>query len=44
MTNSTKALAKLINEIDAHKHKDELIKLLNDQVADDTFIVNKVFS
>jgi PII-like signaling protein len=32
-------LPKLIEVIDKHEHKDELIELLNSQVAEDTYIV-----
>lgn len=42
MTNLSKTintLDQLTNAIDEHKHKYELIELINSQVADDTYIV-----
>tara|TARA_R100000700_G_C3162271_1_gene138099 strand:+ start:53 stop:268 length:216 start_codon:yes stop_codon:yes gene_type:complete len=41
MTNSTQEIrtAELIQEIKAHPHKEELIQLMFEQVADDTEVV-----
>ena len=33
-------LAELIRDIDNHPHKEELIKLMDEQVMDDTLLVN----
>ena len=44
MTNlnrSITTLAQLIEQVDNHSYKDELILLLNEQVADDTYIVSE---
>ena len=43
MTNTkfTKRLANLINQIESHDYKEELIKLIGDQVSDDTVTLQK---
>ena len=43
MTNlnrSINTLAQLIEQVDNHTNKEELIKLINEQVTDDTYIVS----
>ena len=39
LSRSIKDLDTLIDTIDAHKDKDELIQLINEQVTDDTYKV-----
>ena len=43
MTNlnrSINTLAQLIEQVDNHTNKEELIELINEQVTDDTYIVS----
>ena len=41
MTKQQQRIQDLLNQIESHEHKEELLKLMGEQVADDTYIVNK---
>lgn len=41
MTKQQQRIQALLNEIKTHEHKEELLKLMSEQVADDTWVVNK---
>ena len=41
MTKQQQRIQALLNQIESHEHKEELLKLMGEQVADDTWIVNK---
>jgi len=41
LTRSITTLGALTAAIDAHDHKDELISIINSQIEDDTYIVEK---
>ena len=41
MTKHQQKIQDLLNQIEGHEHKEELLKLMREQVADDTWIVNK---
>ena len=41
MTKQQRKIQELLNQIESHEHKEELLKLMAEQVADDTWIVNK---
>lgn len=41
MTKQQRKIQNLLNQIEGHEHKEELLKLMREQVADDTWIVNK---
>lgn len=41
MTKQQRKIQDLLNQIESHEHREELLKLMREQVADDTWIVNK---
>ena len=41
MTKQQRKIQNLLNQIEGHEHREELLKLMREQVADDTYIVNK---
>lgn len=41
MTKQQRKIQDLLNQIESHEHKEELLKLMGEQVADDTYIVHK---
>jgi len=41
MTKQQRKIQELLNQIESHEHKEELLKLMGEQVMDDTWIVHK---
>ena len=41
MTKQQRKIQDLLNQIESHEHKEELLKLMREQVADDTWVVSK---